>query len=149
MLIGPSRLGPGEHQVFDVANTRHEVDTKQVRQAKYWKALGLSVAVHRVGLDVGLVGEQPIEDVDRLVHAARDEMAEQGNVLVGHVVVANAAVAAIADVVLRQQVLFVHAPLGAVGRRALAAAPVAGQLELVVQIDDIDRRLVEGRQGFV
>jgi hypothetical protein len=35
-----------------------------------------------VGLDVAFVLEQPIEDVDRLPDAARDEVAEEGDVVV-------------------------------------------------------------------
>src|SRR3546814_16110418 len=91
------------------------------------------------GLNVGPVGQQPVEDVDRLVDAARDGVAEQRDVLVGHVVITDAAIAAVADVVLRQQVLLVDAPFGAVGRGALAAAPIAGQLDLVVTVDALNR----------
>ncbi len=46
--------------------------------------------------------------------------------IVGHVVVTDPAVSAIANVILGQQVLLVQAPLGAVRRRALTAAQYFG-----------------------
>jgi len=81
--------------------------------------------VEHVGLDVRRVLRQAVEDVDGLPHAARDEVAEQRDVGVRHVVVGDAAVAAIADVALREQVVLVQVPLRAVGRGALQIAPVA------------------------
>src|SRR3546814_2444889 len=74
VLVGPPRLRPGEHQVLDVADARHEVDAQQVRKPEHREALRLGVAVHGIGLNVGPVGQQPVEDVDRLVDAARDEV---------------------------------------------------------------------------
>lgn len=68
---------------------------------------------------------------------------EDRDVHVGDMVVANAAIPAVADVVLRQQVLFVQAPLGPVRGHALAAAPVFRQRKLVVRVDDLHDRLVE------
>lgn len=66
------------------------------------EALRLGVAVYGVGLDVGPVGQHPVEDVDRFVYATRDEVAEQRDVLVGHMVVTDATIAAVANVVFRQ-----------------------------------------------
>jgi hypothetical protein len=48
------------------------------------------------------------------VHATGNEVAEQRHVFVGHMVVADATVAAVADVILRQQVVLVDAPLRAI-----------------------------------
>jgi hypothetical protein len=50
------------------------------------------------------------------VGAAGNEVAEQGDELVGDVVIADAAIATIADVVLGNQVLLVEIPFRAVGR---------------------------------
>jgi len=58
--------------------------------------------MQRVRLDVGQVVNQAVEDVDRLVNTARDEVAEQRDVLVRDVIVADPAIAAVADVILRQ-----------------------------------------------
>src|SRR3546814_13405138 len=50
VLVGPPRLRPGEHQVLDVADARHEVDAQQVRKPEHREALRLGVAVHGIGL---------------------------------------------------------------------------------------------------
>src|SRR3546814_2315253 len=76
---------------------------QQVRKPEHREALRLGVAVHGIGLNVGPVGQQPVEDVDSLVDAARDEVAEQRDVLVGHVVITDAAIAAVADEVSSEE----------------------------------------------
>lgn len=114
VLVGPSRLRPEECQVLDVSDPGHQLDPQHVGQAEDRIALGLRVAMDNLRLDVGSVGQQAVQDVDALVHATRNEVAEQRHVFVGHVVVADAAIATVADVVLRQEVVFVDAPLGAI-----------------------------------
>jgi len=58
-------------------------------------------------------------------------------------IVANPAVTTIADMALRQQVLLIKIPLGAVDRRALACSPASGQRELVVRIDNLPDGFVQ------
>jgi hypothetical protein len=79
--------------------------------------LPLGVGMKSVGLDVAFVLEQTVEDVDRLPDAARNEVAEEGDVGVGDLVVADASVSAIADVVLREKVLFIEIPPSARPKR--------------------------------
>jgi len=62
-----------------------------------------------------LVLVERVQDVDAFVGATRDEVAEQSDIQVGDVVVADATKAAIADVVLGERVPLVQIPLGAVG----------------------------------
>jgi len=62
-----------------------------------FRALRLRVPMDRVGPNIGLVGHQPVKDVDALIGATGKAMAEQRDELVGHMVVAYATVAAIAD----------------------------------------------------
>lgn len=57
-------------------------------QAEDRIALGLRVPMDDLRLDVGSVGQQAVEDVDALVHATGNEVAEQRHVFVRHVVVA-------------------------------------------------------------
>ena len=114
VLIGPARFRPEECEILDVSYPGHQLDAQHVGQTEDRVALGLRVAMDDLGLDVGRVGQQAIEDVDALVHATGNEVAEQRHVFVGHMVVADAAVAAVADVVLRQQVVLVDAPFGAI-----------------------------------
>ena len=58
-----------------------------------------------VGLDVAGVLEQALDDVDRLPHPTRDEVAEQGDIGVGHVPAGDPAVPAVPDRGRRQQVV--------------------------------------------
>ena len=81
--------------------------------------------MQRVGPDVGLVLGQAVKDVHGLPNAAGDEMREQRDVIVADVIVGNAAIPAVADMALRQQVVLVQVPLCAVGRRAFRVAPIA------------------------
>ena len=55
--------------------------------------------MHSVRLKVGLVIQQPIQDIDRLIYPARNEVTEQRNVGVGHVVISNAAKPAVSQMV--------------------------------------------------
>jgi hypothetical protein len=66
-------------------------------------------------LNIALVLKQTVENVNGFPDAARNEMAEQRNVAICDVVIPDAAVAAIADVILGQQILFVQIPLRTVG----------------------------------
>lgn len=63
-------------------------------------------------------------------------MAEQRNILIGYMAVANATITAVTDMVLGQQVLFVEIPLGAVGGSTLARSPKFGKQKTIVGIDD-------------
>ena len=109
-----------EDEVLPVANAWHELDAKDVSEAEDWRALTMGIGVHRVGLDVALVLIERVEDVRAFIGATWDEVAEQGDVKVGNVVVADPAKTAIADVVFRKQVPFVQVPFGSVCRDVLA-----------------------------
>ena len=52
--------------------------------------------------------------MDRFPDAAGDEVAENGNIGIGDMIVANSPIAAVADVIFREEVLFIEVPLGAV-----------------------------------
>jgi hypothetical protein len=82
---------------------------------KHRVALGLGIAMDGVRPDIRGVGHQPVEDVGALVGAAGNEVAEQRDELVGDMVIADAAIATIADVMLGNQVLLVEVPFCAVG----------------------------------
>jgi hypothetical protein len=81
-----------------------QIDTQQIGQSEDRLALRLRVAMQGIRLDVRLVIDQAAKDI-HLIDAARNEMAEQSNVFVGHMVIADAAVAAIPNVIFRQKVL--------------------------------------------
>ena len=58
-------------------------------------------------------------------------------------IVADPTIAAIPDVALRQQVLFVEIPLGSIHRGALARSSAPGQCELVVGVNHLADGFVE------
>ncbi len=127
MRIRRLRVGLGQREIFDVTDARHEFDTEQVGEPEYREILRLCIAMHGIRPDIRAVLDEAIEDVDRLIRAARYEATEQCDVFVGHVVVADATVTTVTDVIFGQDVLLVHAPFGAVGRGRPTRAPIAGQ----------------------
>ena len=149
VLVARGLRGPEERQALPVANPGHEVDAQQVGEAEDRGGLPLGVGMDRVRLDVRPVLQQPIQDVDRLPHAARDEVAEQRHVGVRDVIVADAAVPAVADVVLGEQVLLVEVPLHAVRRGVLPRAPELREREAIVRVDQGGDGLVEVLLGDV
>jgi len=74
----------------------------------------MGIGVHRVRLDVAFVLIERVEDVRAFVGATRDEVAEQGDVQVGNMVVSDTAKTAITYMTLGQKVPLVGVPLGPV-----------------------------------
>ena len=81
--------------------------------------------MQNVGLYVRFVLGQAIENIDRLPSSTRDEMREQRDVVIADVIVGDTALTSVADVALRQQIVFVQVPLGAVGGGPFGIAPIA------------------------
>jgi hypothetical protein len=61
--------------------------------------------MQRVGLDLGPVLQQPVQDMDSFPDAARDEAGEQRYIAVGDMVVGNVTVGAIADVLRGEKIV--------------------------------------------
>ncbi len=124
MVVSAAPVCFVQHQIFDIAHAWHQVDAQQVGQTKHRPTLRLCVTVNGIGLNFRVISDEPVQDVHRLMHAARNEVAEERDVHVGDMVVANPAVPAITDVILRQQILLIQIPLRAIRGRAFATAPV-------------------------
>ncbi len=75
---------PVEVQVVPVPYPRQQLEPEQRREPEDRQALALGIAMDLVGLDVGLVGQQRVQDVHRLPDPAGDEVGEQGDVGVGY-----------------------------------------------------------------
>ena len=108
-----------------------------MRERVHRVALALGVGMDRVRLRIGLLAQEPFDDVHGLPHAAQDEMAEQRDVVVGDVVVGDPAVPAVADVRLREQVVDQRVDLRPVRRDARAVTPRLDQIEQQVRVDDV------------
>ena len=131
---------PEPLQVFPVPYSRHQLDAKQKGQSVDRRTLCLRIAMQNVGLNVGFVLGQSVENVDGLPDTAGDEVRKQRDVGIADVVVGHPAIAAVPYVALRKQVVFVQVPLGAVGGSMLGIAPISRQLEPVVGVDGIADR---------
>jgi hypothetical protein len=94
-----------EMQVLPVPDPRLELNAEQMRESEYRCTLALSIRVDRLRLYVRLVLLKEVEDMVAFPRTAGCEAAEQGNVQVGYEVVSDPAVAAVADVVLRHEIL--------------------------------------------
>lgn len=105
--------------------------------------MALRVGVDGVGLDVGIVVQQPIDDVHRLPRPAGHEVAEQRDVGVGDESHRQAAVPAVADVGLGQQVVLPGVDLGAVDGDNLRVAPHPGHVQGREGVDHIRRALAD------
>jgi len=60
--------------------------------------------MQRIGLDIRGILEQAIQDIDRLPHPAWDKVAEQRHIGICHVIIADAAIAAITNMIFRQKI---------------------------------------------
>jgi len=142
MFEATALVRPVQRQIFPIPDARHQLDTEQVGQREYGRVLSLCVGMERVRLNFTLVFEQAIKNVDGFPDATWDEVAEQRDVAIGDVIVADAAVPSVADVVLGQQILFIQIPFRTVGRSALAGTPQSWDRELVIGVNNSGDRLV-------
>ncbi len=101
-------------KVLPMPNARHQLDSEQMGQSENGCTLALSVGVHnlRVQRFIGLRHE--IQNVVAFPRAARAESREQRDIIIGNKVVTQAAPVAIANLVLRHEVLGIQIPLRAV-----------------------------------
>ena len=137
---------PVQDRIAQAAHARHQLDGEQAAQAEHGLRLTLGVGVQRIGLDDGLVLQQAVEDVDGFPHTAGNEAVEQRDVVVGDVVVGDAAlaaIAAVADVSGAEQVALAQRDVGAVGDGGASAAPVPWQREPGLLVDDVHHRRVQ------
>src|SRR5712692_6571360 len=121
-----------ERQVLPVPNPRHQLNREQVREAKDRLRLALRLRMERVRTNLRAVFQEAVQDVDRFPDPTGNEAAEQGDVGVGDMIIADATPASVADVVFAQQILFIDIPLGAVRSGSLARAPQFGQSEAII-----------------
>lgn len=80
MRIVKSFVGLKEREVFPVADAGHELNAQQIGKTENRGALCLGITMNGVGLEVGSVVEEAVENVNRLPDATRNEVAEEGDV---------------------------------------------------------------------
>src|SRR5258708_22500389 len=79
--------------------------------------------MNRVRLNLGLIFLQEVENIVTFQRSACGKTAHEGDVVVRNQVVADAAIAAVADVVFGHQRLWIQIPLHAIGRSRLSKSP--------------------------
>src|SRR5579871_1698983 len=131
-----------QREVLPVSDPGHQRDPQQMSETKDGGALRLGVSMHRFWSNRRRLFLKHIENVGAFPDAAWDKMTEQGNVGIRDMVIPNAAITPIADMIFSQQVLFIHLPLGTIGRGTLAGAPVGGQMKPIVGRNDPANRLI-------
>ncbi len=62
-------------------------------------------------------------------------------------IVANTPVPPVPDVILREEILFIHLPFGSIRRRMLARAPERGQIKAMIGMDHQPDRLFQVFEG--
>ena len=143
VLVDQLAVSAVEDQVLPVADPGQQLEPEQVRERVHRVALPLGVGVDRVRIHVRALLEQPLDDVHGLPHAARDEVREQRDVVVGDVVVGDPAVPAVADVPLGQQVVKQRVDLRPVRHDRPRVAPHLRQIQLQIGVDEVGDRAVE------
>ena len=133
------RAGAVEVQVVPVADARQQLEPEQRGEPEHRQRLALGVGVDGVRLDVGLVAQQPIDDVDGFPRPALHEMTEQRDVGVGHEPHRQPAIAAVADVGLGEQVVLPGVDLRAVDGDDLPVAPHPGHVQGGERVDHVGR----------
>jgi hypothetical protein len=88
-------------EVFPVADPWHELNPEQKGESISRSALGLSIPMYDIGLDIGSVLDQTIQDVDGFPDTARNEVREQRDIGIADMVVGNSTIASITDMVFR------------------------------------------------
>src|SRR6185312_4953998 len=103
----------------------------------------MSITMHCLWPNRRLLFFKHIEDVCPLMYPTRNEAAEQGDIRIRHMVIPNAAVSSIPNVIFCQQVLLIHFPLGSIGGGSFSCSPILGQMEPIVCLCDTTDSLVQ------
>jgi hypothetical protein len=111
--------------------------------------MALRVPVDDVHGHLGLVLQQALEQIHRLPHATRDEVAEERDIGIGHVPHRDATKSPIPDVGLGQHVVLPGVVLGAVDPGLADIAPHVRQVELNEHVDHVRRGGVQLFRGDV
>src|SRR5512143_4216265 len=105
MCVAGSRIGSIEVQILPVTYPRHQLDAEEEREAEDRRALSLRVRMDGVGLNLRAVLADEVQDGVSLPGTTGNEPREQSDVGVGDEIVADPAIAAVADVIFGHQAL--------------------------------------------
>src|SRR5580698_7840678 len=115
MLVASRLVRAIENGIAQTPHPRHELNAKEPAQAEDGFALALRISVECIRLDLRPVLHESIQDMDRLPDTAGDEAGEQGDIVIGDVMVRDATIAAVTNVAGAHQVIFAKLHMRAVG----------------------------------
>jgi hypothetical protein len=130
-------IGPIQLELAPATNPWHQLNAEQIREPEEPVRLAVGIGMDLLGVEVGEVKQERIEDIGCFVSPTRNESAEERDVVIGNVPVRDAAGLTIADVVLGQQIVLEGFKVGAISHRSLAAPPCPRQLKLSIEVDQI------------
>ena len=93
MLEATALVRPVQRQIFPIPDTRHRLNTEEVGQREYGRVLSLCIGMEREWLNFTLVFKRAIKNVYGFLKRRMNEVAEQRDVTIGDVIIADAAVA--------------------------------------------------------
>ena len=96
-----------------------------------------------VRLDLRLVLHQSINDIDSFPDPTGDEVREEQDIQVAHMVVGDASKPTITDMLLCQQVLFCQIVLRPISSSSLARSPTQRKRTPMEAVDDITKRSLQ------
>jgi len=105
--------------ILPVADARDQCDVHEIGQAKNRFGLALGIGVQGLRLRNRSIALEKVENVVALPGATGDEIGEEGDVGAGDMIVADATVATVANMLFGEQIMLVQLPLCAIGAGAL------------------------------
>lgn len=97
VLINGMLIRPVENHIVPGPHPWHELDAEQMCDPEDRLRLSLGIGVEGVGLDLGAVLEEAVQDIDRFPDPAGDKVAKERDIAVRNMVVSDATVTAVTD----------------------------------------------------
>lgn len=140
MMVADGSISSAKGYIIPVAHTRHQHDAEQSAQAEDRLALALGISVQCVGLNIGAVLQKAVEDMDGLLDSAGNEAGKKGNIVVGDMMVGDAAISAVSNVGGTEKIVLAQRHMAAVGNGRISSTPHLWQRKPRIFADDITHR---------
>src|SRR5260370_40452918 len=143
MLVDDVARRAIEFQALPVADAWQQLDPQQVRQSKNRQVLPLSIRVDGGRGDVRAIAYQAVENMHRLPDRAGDELREEHDIHITHMMVGNAPEPSIADVLLCQQILLRQLILRSINGGPFLLTPIVREGVAIEAINNIPQRRIQ------
>src|SRR5712692_6361321 len=143
MLVDDVARRAVEFQALPVADAWQQLDPQQVRQSKNRQVLPLSIRMDGGRGDVRAIAYQPVENMHRLPDRAGDELREEHDIHITHMMVGNSAKTSKADVLLCQQILLRQLILRSISGGPFLLTPIVRKGVPIEAINDIPQGRIQ------